>query len=65
MDGDDVNGRVGLTNGDVGPVDSLLTGFLLNGHGCVRVEAVEEVVVEGGREGVGGEGRERVEVELG
>ena len=43
---------VELTDGNVGPVDSFLTGLLLNGHGCVRVETVKRaVVVVGEKEG--------------
>ena len=50
--------RAGLTNGDVGPVDALLTGFLRDGHGGEYA-----AVVRGRGEGHGAgerkEGRER------
>ena len=48
----DANERVPLTNCNVGPVDSLLTGFLLDSHYYCRVEAIEEKgEAERGREG--------------
>lgn len=61
----DINERVVLTDSNVGPADSLLTWFLLDGHGCGAVEEMGVKEMRGGGERGEGRGRERqVELEL-